>query len=189
MSAIPKMGGDGLPFFYERLSPDIQVVLRQTRGRKFDPSLILGVANRCRFGFPRVTICSPLRGSTPFPTTFWLTCPWLIRRVGALEAEGGVGELERWIEAHALHEWAPFNVEHQRLRLTLLSEAERPQILESLRAGGVGGIRYAETKVYVKCVHLQAASWLALGHHPGQEWLEARGASQECRDATCGRLS
>ena len=187
-------GGDFLFFCpCEVPSPgDIQVVLRQTRSRKFDLSLVLGIAERCRFGFPRVAVCSPLRGCAPFPTTFWLTCPWLMHHIGAVEAEGGVGKLGRWLETYAPREWVSFNAEHQRLRLALLPEAEKDLLrrcqsrtFEGLH-GGVGGIRYAKNGVRVKCVHLQAASWLALGHHPGQAWLEAHSAGQTCRSAMCG---
>ena len=52
-------------------------------GRRFDPSLVLGTGPRCRFGGVRVLVCAPLAGLRPFPTTFWLVCPWLVRRAGA----------------------------------------------------------------------------------------------------------
>ncbi|MDR1376540.1 MAG: DUF501 domain-containing protein [Synergistaceae bacterium] len=185
------LGGKSLPFFYEKLYPsDFFTILRQMRGHKFDASLILGTADRCRFGCPRVIVCSPLRMLTPFPTSFWLTCPWLARFVGTIESGGGVGELEHWIERYAPHAWIPFNMEHQRIRLALLPETALnflrrcvPSVFRRLRGGGVGGIRY-DTKtrrVRVKCIHLQAASWLALRHHPGSAWLEAQNMRQDCR--------
>ena len=202
---IVSLGGSSFPFFYETLRPsDSLAVLRQMRGHKFDASLILGIADRCRFNCPRVIVCSPLNikaqgnrprsapGSpslAPFPTSFWLTCPWLARFVGTIESGGGVGELERWIERRALDEWIPFNIEHQRIRLALLPEAAvnflrrfMPQVFQRLRGGGVGGIRYdTQTRqVRVKCIHLQVASWLALGRHPGGPWLEGQNAGQDC---------
>ncbi|MDR2175455.1 MAG: DUF501 domain-containing protein [Synergistaceae bacterium] len=152
------------------------------RGRKFGEARILGTANRCRFGFPRVIVCAPLRDmSVPFPTSFWLTCPRLVRSLGEAESRGGVRELARWIELHAPREWISYNILHQRLRLALLSEPElrflrrfRPGLLKGLR-GGVGGLRFgAERQIHVKCLHLQAASWLALRRHPGAPWLAAR---------------
>jgi hypothetical protein len=46
----------------------------------------------------------------------------------------------------------------------------------------VGGIRYDTNtrRVRVKCIHLQAASWLALRRHPGSPWLEGQNAGQDC---------
>lgn len=193
-------GGGRLPFFYEKLFPrDADAVERQMQGRKFDASLILGTAHRCRFGYPQVIVCSPLKGLTPFPTSLWLTCPWLVRLAGEAESNGGVGKLERWIKSHASRGWIPFHIDHQRLRLALLPGETlkylrrfRHQVFERIRHGGVGGIRYDRTaqEIRVKCLHLQTASWLALGYHPGEKWLEAQGLNGSCRDEkemVCGR--
>jgi hypothetical protein len=177
-------GAGSLPFFYEPFTPaDARTVARQMQGRKSGAARILGTANRCRFGFPRVIVCAPLRGlSDPFPTSFWLTCPRLVRSVSEAESAGGVRELERWIALHAPREWIPFNILHYRLRLALLSEPTlhflrrfRPRLLKRLR-GGVGGLRFdggekQKKQIHVKCLHLQTASWLALRRHPGALWL------------------
>lgn len=36
---------------------------------------------------------------SPFPTTFWLTCPLLIKRVGTLESRGMLTEVNRLLRA------------------------------------------------------------------------------------------
>ncbi|MDR3265680.1 MAG: DUF501 domain-containing protein [Synergistaceae bacterium] len=164
------------------------------RERRFDPALVLGTGSRCRFGCPRVIVCAPLQKFSPFPTTFWLTCPWLGRLIGAVEADGGVAKLESWIERHEFREWVSFNMTHQSLRVALLSAATarflrrcRARLFERLRGGGVGGIQYrdprAEREVHVKCIHLQTASWLALRRHPGAPWLEEKGLGGDCGGA------
>jgi hypothetical protein len=51
--------------------------------------------------------------------------------------------------------------------------SRRKGMWDSLRKGRVGGTRDT-SRIRVKCLHLQAASWLALGHHPGEQWLENR---------------
>lgn len=191
---IVSSGGRSLPFFYEMLRPyDSSVVTRQMAERKFDASLISGTTGRCRFGYPRVIVCSPLQNLKPFPTSFWLTCPWLVHRIGRIESEGGVGELEAWMERRVPREWVPFNMEHQRLRLALLNPAERfflrrfrPQLFERLRSVGVGGIRYQGMEIRVKCLHLQTASWLALRRHPGEKWLREKGLNDDCGGELCG---
>jgi hypothetical protein len=111
-----------------------------------------------------------------------------VRSIGEIESDGGVRELERWLELNAPREWVLFNIFHQRLRLTLLSGAEmrflrrfRPEILNRLR-GGVGGVQPGpDGRIHVKCLHLQAASWLALRRHPGAAWLAGHGAGLDCR--------
>ena len=195
MSLKTVSGGKRLLFFYESISvSDFRVVERQMSERKFDPTLILGVADHCPFGCPRVVVCSPLAGVTPFPTSFWLTCPWLSRVAGKLESSGGVGELERWIASHSALEWLLFDIDHRLARLSLLPPAElnflrrfRPRIFDRLRRDGVGGTRYdAGSTVRVKCIHLQIASWLAFRRHPGEEWLTAHSADQDCGGAMKG---
>jgi len=187
-------GGKRLLFFYEQFRPsDFRVVERQMGKRKFDSRLILGTANRCRFGCPRVVICSPLSGGAPFPTSFWLTCPWLSRFAGTAEAAGGVGELERWLENHAASEWLLFDMDHRLARMALLPPHTldflrrfKPNIFDRLRCDGLGGIRYdGRSSVRVKCIHLQTASWLAFGRHPGEEWLKAHGILGDCGRNAC----
>ena len=182
-------GGKRLLFFYEAPNPwDLRVIERLMGGRKFDPGLILGTANRCRFGCPRVIVCSPLMGIAPFPTSFWLTCPWLMRFIGTVESGGGVGELERWLENRARDEWLLFDMDHRLARMTLLPPGVlnylrrfKPKVFDRLRRDGVGGVRYDRNSfIRVKCIHLQAASWLAFRRHPGAEWLNARGVGQDC---------
>ena len=184
-------GGKRLLF----LSSDLRVVERQMEGRKFDPGLILGAANRCRFGCPRVVVCSPVskgNKNTPFPTSFWLTCPWLARLAGAAESEGGVGELQRWLEDHARDKWPFFDMAHRLARMALLPPARlvflrrfKPRFFDRLRRDGLGGTRYdANSPIRVKCIHLQTASWLALARHPGEDWLKSRGLGGDCGGAS-----
>ena len=57
------------------------------------------VAVRCPYGFPAVTEQAPFGpDGEPFPTTYYLTCPWLVAALARLEAAGGV---ERWSRAAA----------------------------------------------------------------------------------------
>ena len=59
------------------------------------------VVTRCGLGMPVVTRVPPiLDDGTPFPTSFWLSCPLANRRIGRLESAGGVRTMEEWVEAH-----------------------------------------------------------------------------------------
>lgn len=155
------------------------------KGRNFDPDLIIGEL-KGQNGEILVTICAPvgLKPLRPFPTTFWLVSKRLIKIAGKLESQGGVRELEQWlIKNNKLKEWRDYNILHQKIRLDLLNLLRpdikkflsrcKPDIFKSLRRGGVGGIKN-NNKIYIKCLHLQIASWLALGYHPGAKWLEER---------------
>lgn len=169
------------PSYFCRLPKkgDLAVVMAQSRGRRFDPALILGVAARCGFDLPSVITCRPLRRGEPFPTTFWLTCPHLVKLCGSLESEGAVGELNMMAQRDQSG-WSAYNLLHAQIRISLteppaaefLRKFRRSQ-WDVLRKGGVGGIDYrASLKGGAKCLHLQTASWLALGFHPAAACLE-----------------
>lgn len=75
----------------EHSSTDRRLVSKQlgrpVRGR-------WAVVRRCHLGVPMVIENYPrLDDGTPFPTTFWLTCPLLAKRAGTLEAGGWMNEL------------------------------------------------------------------------------------------------
>ncbi len=72
---------------------DRAVVERQL-GRP--PRAFHRVVVRCPFGMPAVTEQTPYDDADePFPTTYYVTCPFLVAAISRLEAAGGV---ERWSE-------------------------------------------------------------------------------------------
>ena len=152
--------------------------------QRFDASLAAGCV-RCRFGKVQVLVCRPFsRKGRPFPTAFWLVCPYLSHKAGVLESQGGVRELEAAITD--LHEWRRYNLLHQAVRLELTRKCERRfmfrhrrKIYRSVMRSGVGGIKQGDA-VSVKCLHLQAASFIALGRHPGSKWLRSKGLCSDC---------
>jgi uncharacterized protein len=88
----------------------------------------------------------------PFPTTFWLTCPYLVAAVSRLEAAGGV---ERWSRAAA---------DDAELASSLRrANAEQRRIRPELDLG-VGGSRPEAGRL--KCLHAHVAFALA---RPGYE--------------------
>ena len=141
---------------------------------------------KCRFGQVMVQVCRPW-GRKIFPTSFWLTCPYLVRVAGKIESAGGVHELEEYITSRGLvHEWREYNIAHQAIRLRLGGTNEnafmrkyRARIFRDVMRGGVGGIRVGEG-VNVKCLHLQTASLIGTGYHPAKEWLRSKGLCVDC---------
>ena len=66
--------------------PDLEVLAEQL-GRV--PRGVVGIGARCVCGRPTVVVTAPrLEDGTPFPTTFYLTCPPAVRGVSTLESEG-----------------------------------------------------------------------------------------------------
>ncbi len=111
------------------------------------PRAFRRVVARCPFGCPAVTEQAPFddRGR-PFPTTFWLTCPFLVAAISRLEAAGGV------------ESWTKRARRDGELRRSL-ADAEREQrALRPELAVGIGG---SSRPGSLKCLHAHAAFALA----------------------------
>jgi len=128
-----------------------------------------------------VIVCSPLSAKgSPFPTIFWLTCPFLCRKCGELESGRKARELEDLFRTipDGVEKW---HRDYAALREDILkshvSEAEANACCQPER--GVGGIDWKRAPYAVKCLHLQVATWLGFGH-PAGDWLE-----REVKDVTC----
>ena len=155
--------------------------------RRFDPSLIIS-SKPCKYGYAQVIVCKPLSNKLrPFPTTFWLTCPYLIKLAGKIESNGGISELEAYMRDNNLyHKWQEYNYIHQVLRLNLLDKKlcafmrkYHTKIFRTLIRSGIGGMIYGRDDINVKCLHLQTASFLGLGFHPAEKWLKNKGLSED----------
>jgi hypothetical protein len=131
------------------------------------------VALRCPHGFPAVTEQAPYDADgKPFPTTFYLTCPWLDAAIARLEAAGGV---ERWSRA----------AESEPALATSLARADREQ--RELRPEldvGIGGTRVAGK---LKCLHAHAAFALARPGYELGERVLAEAGERWCDDGRCGQ--
>lgn len=153
------------------------------------------MARRCRFGLPLVIVNAPLiprrhglplppgappsRGGdcgewSPFPTVFWLTCPYLVAAVGQLEAEGWVERLtEEFRQDEELAaELDRAHQEYAAYRRELLSQLPRearvyleqhPREARVVLHSGVGGAREFVT---LKCLHAHLAHYLARAANP-----------------------
>lgn len=79
------------------LSEADRSAVRRQLGRP--PRGAVGVAHRCGCGKPDVVATAPrLEDGTPFPTTFYLTCPAAASLVGTLEASGLMREMTERLE-------------------------------------------------------------------------------------------
>ena len=153
---------------FEPLSPaDVEIVTEQL-GRT--PRGIAGVAWRCPCGKPGVVATEPrLEDGTPFPTTFYLTCPRAVAAVSTLEAEGVMAEMsQRLTENPALA--ARYYRAHRAYLAARESLGVPVHEIEGISAGGM--------PTRVKCLHVLVGHALAAGRgvNPlGDEALDALG--------------
>ncbi len=133
---------------------DDRAVVAQQLGR--EPRAFRRVVVRCPFGVPAVTEQSPRDDEgAPFPTTYYLTCRWLVAAVSRLEAAGGV---ERWTELSQTDptlaaSLADANDRQRELRRALAGEWDHPSL-----DSGIGGSAAAGS---LKCLHAHVAFALA----------------------------
>lgn len=115
---------------------------------------VAGVAWRCPCGKPGVLATEPrLPDGTPFPTTYYLTCPRATSACSTLEAQGVMAEMNSRL-ATDTELAAGYAAAHEayladRARLGEVAE------IEGVSAGGM--------PIRVKCLHVLAAHALAAG--------------------------
>lgn len=131
----------------------------------------------CPFLLPVVVQVPPvLEDGTPFPTTYWLSCPLARRRIGRLESAGGVGAMDRRAEADEgfRRRWSAAQARYAAER-----DAAVPAEAEHRPSGGVGGAVGG-----VKCLHAHYADFRADNDNPVGElvapWIEPLDCRAPC---------
>ncbi|MDI3547998.1 MAG: uncharacterized protein PWR10_1650 [Halanaerobiales bacterium] len=132
-----------------------------------------GIARYCPRGKPAVLLTLPYsKEKWVFPTTYWLSCPYLVKEVSRLEDEGLIGELTQLLKTDegfrlklekAHKRYARKRFSHLKEEDIEALKGESPAILEVLRESGVGGIR---EKAGIKCLHTHLADFLVEGENP-----------------------
>lgn len=123
------------------------------------PRSIHEVGHRCPCGNPDVVSTEPrLDNGTPFPTTFYLTCPRAASRIGTLESSGLMKEMSERLEQDpdlaAAYERAHEAYLAARTEIAAATGLDVPEI-EGISAGGMPD--------RVKCLHVLAGQSLAQG--------------------------
>lgn len=139
-----------------------------------EPRGIAGVGHRCPCGNPDVVTTLPrLPNGTPFPTTFYLTCPRAASRIGTLEGDGAMKAMQdRLGEDPGLAEaYAAAHTAYLAARAELEPQVGGVPEIAGISAGGM--------PKRVKCLHVLAGQSLAQGRgvNPlGDEVLDELGA-------------
>ncbi|MEQ3551678.1 DUF501 domain-containing protein [Pseudonocardia nematodicida] len=130
---------------------DVDAVARQL-GRA--PRGILAVAHRCPCGHPSVVKTAPrLPDGTPFPTLYYLTCARLASRIGTLEAEGRMQEMQ-----DRLADDPELAARYRAAHAAYLAERDAIEPLSTHPDVTAGGMPDR-----VKCLHVHVAHSLAVG--------------------------
>ena len=130
---------------------DTAAVTRQL-GRA--PRGVAGVAYRCPCGKPAVVATEPrLPDGSPFPTTYYLTCPRAVAACSALEADGSMAAMTRRLAADA-DLAAAYATAHR----AYLSDRQALGDVPEIGAVSAGGMPDR-----VKCLHALLGHALAAG--------------------------
>ena len=150
------------------IDPSDEAAVAAQLGR--EPRAIHEVGHRCPCGHPDVVTTEPrLPDGTPFPTTYYLTCPRAASRIGTLEGSGLMKEMQDRLATDP-ELAAAYEAAHRRYLDARAALGEVPEIA-GVSAGGMPD--------RVKCLHVLAAQSLAQGRgvNPlGDEVLDLLGA-------------
>jgi len=134
------------------IAADDLAVIEAQLGRP--PRAVHDVGHRCPCGNPDVVETEPrLEDGTPFPTTFYLTCPRAASLIGTLEATGLMKEMSDRLEADPDLAQA-----YRRAHESYLSFRESIGQVPEISGVSAGGM-----PTRVKCLHVLAAQALAQG--------------------------
>ena len=133
------------------------------------PRGIAGIGHRCGCGLPDVVTTEPrLPDGTPFPTTYYLTCPRAASRIGTLEGGGTMKEMQDRLGSDP--ELAAAYRKAHEAYLAARAELGTCEEIDGISAGGMPD--------RVKCLHVLAGQSLAQGpgvNPLGDEVLEELG--------------
>lgn len=149
------------------LTPEERDVVQAQLGRP--PRAVHAVGHRCPCGHPDVVTTEPrLPDGTPFPTTFYLTCPRAASMIGTLEGSGLMAEMTARLaeDPELARAYAEAHERYLEAREAIGHVSE----IDGISAGGMPD--------RVKCLHVLAGQALAQGRgvNPlGDEVLDALG--------------
>tara|TARA_Y100000590_G_scaffold280624_1_gene315284 strand:+ start:254 stop:775 length:522 start_codon:yes stop_codon:yes gene_type:complete len=128
------------------------------------------VVSSCHFNLPAVIkVPSNLDDGTPFPTSYWLTCPMYNKKVGSLESQGLIKELDNQLNKN--EDLKKLWSDRQRSYEEERNKDKKKNEEEIIPTGGVGGASES-----IKCLHAHLADELATSkNYIGKIVLESVG--------------
>lgn len=134
------------------IAPEDEAAVTAQLGRA--PRAVQDVGHRCPCGQPDVVTTRPrLPDGTPFPTTYYLTCPRAASLIGTLEGSGLMRQMQQ-----RLAEDADLAGAYRAAHRAYLDARERLGKVPEIAGVTAGGMPDR-----VKCLHVLAAHALAAG--------------------------
>lgn len=119
------------------------------------PRSVHAIGHRCPCGNPTVAVTEPrLDDGTPFPTTFYVTCPKVASRIGTLEASGLMKDMTQRLEDDPALA-AQYQKAHEAYLQARSELGNQPPEIAGISAGGM--------PTRVKCLHVLVGQSLVQG--------------------------
>ncbi len=143
------------------------------------------IVKTCKYGYPVVIQSIPYKmeqnKALPFPTTFWLTCPYLRKRIGSLESNGYIKQSRELLkDKEVLQNFINARKKTVEIRLSMIEKNFK--YYEHLRTLGIGG---SKDDLKIKCLHLHVANYYGTKINPIGKWVLEQLGSEECSDCEC----
>jgi hypothetical protein len=126
-----------------------------------------------------------LEDGTPFPTYFWLSCPYLIEEASRLESDG---EVSAWAVRLAEDAVLAERMRAAEREYVALRDAAARSRTDGSGAADLRGFAGQRSVLATKCVHAHVAARLAGIDDPVGEAVLARTGS-ECADTRCSSFT
>ncbi len=133
-------------------------------GRK--PEGMKEISKYCPFGYPAVIKVYPFFNNRVFPTTYWLTCPYLNKNISRLEDANMINKLQDRVNNNVdlKEKLKTAHKYYSEQRISMLDEETikkikkiSDDIYHTLKNSGIGGIK---DKKGIKCLHTHVADYL-----------------------------
>lgn len=146
------------------------------------PKNVVRVVRRCSYGFPVVIESKSILEGKPFPTVYWLTCPFLKYAISRIESLGGILKFENILsnspELYAKHVEAHLKAQARAIELA----DKNVRVIKSLKKRGMGGL--SDFK-HVKCLHMHVAYHFGGIENPVGRMVLSELEVQECESGLC----
>lgn len=167
-----------------RFSPDkVSRVLEKQLGR--EAAYEYEVVKWCDYGWPVVIRNAPLsRAGAPNPNVYYLTCPYLRKKVAVLEDSGEIEKIHERVRADARLAKALDNAhrEHARAWKKMAARVMEIPAVHSLKIAG------ARDSQSIKCLHAHYAYFLANPEYPVGELIAGGIGDPWCDGDRCSRF-
>jgi len=115
------------------------------------------IVSSCPFGFPDVIKSLPSSNNLSIKTIFWLTCPYLRKKLAYLEEKGFIREFSAFLKENK-QELKKYSNKYRKIRNKILKDNNLiDNIPKNIVEAGIAGV---SEDIYAKCLHAHIAYYL-----------------------------